>query len=721
MRVLAVLALILMGMNAAAAQAVRPPSPVSADTSISAAIEALEKGGNTVLVVPQASDSPVAAGQTPLKMTASQKIAALRIAFEPVLANVPNIPGQVVDALYGAGGGSLAWLGRAGLVTLVCLAVGLVGWVVVARFVTHAFALAGGGATDTRAGRIGRALLAIGRGWAATATFFAAGAVAALLIEPEISPARVSALMSLGAIASFLTVRAVVDAVLAPARPDARIVPMPDRLARAIAFQLLLTVVVTNIVAFGCFWFGYFPLEPLAHQFLLAIAPIFSVLVFVVLAVWHRRAITAAVLGGAPRPRGLRRMAAGLWLPLTVVYLLASGAATVMLVGLEHRLVAGPVLAPTLALVIGMGVTGLLLIVHDKRLGFANPRWSELCERAAMGVGTIVGVWALALLWDVYATPWGGAVNHGLGVAVVLLCAWVAWRGVRIFVEDRLAEEVADSRADAEGEGFGPGASRLATLLPIVRNVMLFLIGAVVLMAVLASLGVNIGPLFAGAGVVGLAIGFGAQSLIRDVFSGAFFLLDDAFRRGEYVEVAGITGQVEKISVRSFQLRHHEGALHTLPFGEIRQLTNYSRDWVIMKLPIRLTYDTDVEQVRKLIKTLGQEMAADPELGPLFLEPPKSQGVVQMEDSAMIIRVKFKTRPGDQFILRRHVFQRLRELFNKNGIHFAHREVTVRVTGTEDEETRRRAALGAVRAEELEAGALGSASDFAGAAGASSF
>ena len=243
---------------------------------------------------------------------------------------------------------------------------------------------------------------------------------------------------------------------------------------------------------------------------------------------------------------------------------------------------------------------------------------------------------------------------------------------------------------------------------------MFFLIASIVLMVALASLGVDVAPLFAGAGVVGLAIGFGAQSLIRDVFSGAFFLLDDAFRRGEYVEVGSVAGQVEKISVRSFQLRHHEGALHTLPFGEIRQLTNFSRDWVIMKLPVRLTYDTDVEKVRKLVKRLGQEMAADPELGPLFMEPPKSQGVVQMEDSAMIVRVKFKTKPGDQFVLRRHVYQRLREVFAQNDIHFAHREVTVRVAGTEDEETKRRAALGAARTADAEAGTVGAATDDAG-------
>jgi len=157
-------------------------------------------------------------------------------------------------------------------------------------------------------------------------------------------------------------------------------------------------------------------------------------------------------------------------------------------------------------------------------------------------------------------------------------------------------------------------------------------------------------------------------------------------------------GSVEKISVRSFQLRHHEGRLHTIPFGEIKQLTNFSRDWVIMKLPVRLTYDTDVEKVRKLVKKLGQEMAADPEIGHLFIDPPKSQGVVQMDDSAMIMRVKFKTKPGDQFLVRRHVYQRLRDLFDRHGIHFAHREVLVRVAGTEDPEERRQAALGAVRA-----------------------
>ena len=164
-----------------------------------------------------------------------------------------------------------------------------------------------------------------------------------------------------------------------------------------------------------------------------------------------------------------------------------------------------------------------------------------------------------------------------------------------------------------------------------------------------------------------------------------FFLVDDAFRKGEYIDIGTVKGTVEKISVRSMQLRHHNGPLHTVPFGDLGHVTNFSRDWVVMKLPLRLTYDTDSEMVRKLIKKLGQEMMEDEVLGPMFLQPLKSQGVIQMEDSAMIMRVKFMTRPGDQWGIRRIVFARIRDLFEEKGIRFASREVTVRLA--DDEKT----------------------------------
>jgi len=229
------------------------------------------------------------------------------------------------------------------------------------------------------------------------------------------------------------------------------------------------------------------------------------------------------------------------------------------------------------------------------------------------------------------------------------------------------------------------------------------------------ELGVNVGPLFAGAGIVGVAIGFGSQSLVRDIFSGAFFLFDDAFRKGEYIDVGGVKGTVENISVRSFQLRHHLGALHTIPFGEIQVLTNYSRDWVIMKLPLRVTYDTDVERVRKLIKNLGVALLDDPVIGENFIQPLKSQGVIEMQDSAMIIRVKFMTKPGDQWLVRKKVYEEIRALFEREGIHFAHREVTVRLADdkkAEDLSDEDRKAITAAAQASIEEELLEDAADF---------
>ena len=116
-----------------------------------------------------------------------------------------------------------------------------------------------------------------------------------------------------------------------------------------------------------------------------------------------------------------------------------------------------------------------------------------------------------------------------------------------------------------------------------------------------------------------------------------------------------------------------------MPFGEIQVRTNGSREWLIMKLPMRVTYDTDVEKVRKLIKKLGVELLDDPVIGDNFIQPLKSQGVIEMQDSAMIIRVKFMTKPGDQWLVRKKVYEEIRALFEREGIHFAHREVTVRL------------------------------------------
>ena len=204
----------------------------------------------------------------------------------------------------------------------------------------------------------------------------------------------------------------------------------------------------------------------------------------------------------------------------------------------------------------------------------------------------------------------GRAVALLIDSAIALLIADLVWVWASSAIDRRL-----DNYTPPEpGTAPGPEA-RMATLLPLLRVTLMITLLTMVVMSILTSLGVNVAPLLAGAGVVGVAIGFGAQSLVKDVVSGIFFLIDDAFRVGEYVEIENLRGTVEKISIRSLQIRHHRGAVHTLPFGELKHLTNHSRDWVIMKLEFRVPFDTDLKLVKKLIKTIGATLKANEEYG----------------------------------------------------------------------------------------------------------
>jgi small-conductance mechanosensitive channel/predicted outer membrane lipoprotein len=282
----------------------------------------------------------------------------------------------------------------------------------------------------------------------------------------------------------------------------------------------------------------------------------------------------------------------------------------------------------------------------------------------------ILDIWNLDL-------PIGEAVVRTLiKILVVVLICYVAWGLINAAIMRRMQQEMPEE--DEEQEEGGAGGSRIATLLLLLRKFMLVVIIVMASLIVLSALGVNIGPLIAGAGVFGLAIGFGAQTLVRDIISGVFFLMDDAFRVGDYLEVSGTKGTVEHISLRSLRLRNPRGMVYFIPFGDMKMVTNLSRDYVIMKLDFRVRYDADVEKIRKIIKKkVYAKILENPELGPKLLEPIKSQGVREMDDSAMIMRVKYKTKPGDQFAIRKEVYHLMQEAFKEEGIEFAHRNVTV--------------------------------------------
>lgn len=306
--------------------------------------------------------------------------------------------------------------------------------------------------------------------------------------------------------------------------------------------------------------------------------------------------------------------------------------------------------------------------------------------RALLIIGAAV---LLAQAWDVDLVEMSSRdtlltrlLRGALASIVILLVADLIWQVVKTLIDQRLAD----------GQGLAPPGTeaairqaRLRTLLPIFRNVTFVVLAVVAVLMALSALGVEIGPLIAGAGIVGVAIGFGSQTLVKDVISGIFYLLDDAFRVGEYIQSGSYKGTVESLGFRSVKLRHHRGPLFTVPFGVLGAVQNMSRDWVIDKLTVGVTYDSDFEKAKKLIKQIGRELAEDPEFAPHIIEPLKMQGVEQFGDYGIQIRLKMMTKPGEQFVIRRKALALIKKAFDENGIRFA--SPTVQVAGREEVET----------------------------------
>ncbi len=293
----------------------------------------------------------------------------------------------------------------------------------------------------------------------------------------------------------------------------------------------------------------------------------------------------------------------------------------------------------------------------------------------------IIAMLLLGMVWDVTSmvrSASSSAAEKLFGVLIdivfALLIADLVWTWAKTVIDRKMSAYVPPD----PGHIPGPGA-RMATLLPMFRKVLMITMMIMVTLIILSSLGVNIAPILAGAGVVGIALGFGAQALVKDIVSGVFFLIDDAFRVGEYIEMGDLRGTVEGVSVRSLRVRHHRGGLHSIPFGEIKSMTNDSRDWALIKMEFRVPFDTDLKMVKKIVKKIGASLSENPDYGEYIIAPLKSQGVRRMEEFNMVIGVKFTAVPGQQWTIRRDAFQQIRDAFDAQGIKLAQRNVTVEV------------------------------------------
>lgn len=311
---------------------------------------------------------------------------------------------------------------------------------------------------------------------------------------------------------------------------------------------------------------------------------------------------------------------------------------------------------------------------------------AQRCGRVGLyvvAVALLVQVWIVELAGAVHADDWRVFGSGFFQAGITLFVAYIVWQIMRMFLDRHFghADHDGDGQVDAPLPGDIPKvATRLRTMMPLVRIAVFAAIGILTLLIVLTELGINTAPLIAGASVFGLAISFGSQALVRDIVSGIFFMADDAFRVGEYIDTGKLKGTVEGMSVRSLRLRHQNGQVHTIPFGQIQSVTNYSRDWTTVKFNLRLARDVDLELVRRTVKKIGQDMLEDPEIGPEIILPLKLQGVADIEPMSIVVRFKFTVRPIKPTYVQREALKRIYRAFAEKGIDFASQNVVVQTS-----------------------------------------
>jgi len=260
--------------------------------------------------------------------------------------------------------------------------------------------------------------------------------------------------------------------------------------------------------------------------------------------------------------------------------------------------------------------------------------------------------------------------NELLHIIVILLLAWLLLGLSRKLI--RLFRDYMNNRAATAED-----KRRIETLARVFRYISTVVISLVAGMLVLSEIGISIAPILGAAGVVGIAVGFGAQSLIKDYFNGFFLLLENQIRQGDVIEVCAKTGVVEDITLRYVCLRDNEGSVHYVPNGQISIVTNKSRDYAYALIDIGVAYREDMAEVSQVVVEVGRAMRAEAGISASILDDIEVQGVQELADSAVILRCRIKTVALDQWNVRRAFLGRIKQAFDARGIEIPYPHLTV--------------------------------------------
>ena len=255
----------------------------------------------------------------------------------------------------------------------------------------------------------------------------------------------------------------------------------------------------------------------------------------------------------------------------------------------------------------------------------------------------------------------GGLAASTLRICGIVIGAWVvitvaqrAIRALRMRIASRLDDREAVQRAETLGR--------------VIRYLAAVVVSLVAGMLVLSELGISVAPILGAAGVVGLAVGFGAQSLVKDYFTGFFLLVEDQIRQGDVVKLGEHAGLVEQVTLRYVQLRDYDGHVHYVPNGTITSVVNMGRDHAQAVVDVGISYDADVDAAMALMRDVGASMRLDPQQGMRILGDLEIAGVERWADSAVVIRARFKVAPLEQWNVRREMLRRLKQAFDRAGV-----------------------------------------------------
>jgi len=263
--------------------------------------------------------------------------------------------------------------------------------------------------------------------------------------------------------------------------------------------------------------------------------------------------------------------------------------------------------------------------------------------------------------------------NHFLNILIILILGYAArvllTKLVRNIVKQTVRHDLFPTETDRK--------KRLQTLDGLVGAIVKVCVWVVVVVMLINELGINTGPLIASAGIIGIVVGFGAQTLIRDFTSGLFIIAENQYRVGDTIEINNITGVVEEITIRTTVLRDINGFLHHIPNGSIEVTTNMTMDYAKLHENITVETDTDIEQLEHVINHVGEQLAAKPEMHKIIVEPPKFVRVTGFNNEGLAVKIIGKTTPGDQWKVQGEFYKQLKKAFEKHGIKVPHQPLAV--------------------------------------------